>query len=269
MLISYFFEADETIVEDLSIVLFTLLLIIESLDKLVHLEVSEVSTHVGHKVLHKLLVSRVEETRGVSPQLAESVVDLLTLQVEAGDSLLRVKVTMPVLERHDDHFTQLWQVSSQVVSRKNLEIFVHVCELLEVVNVVLVGFDVETEVHTSQLVELAHVDIIAEVVTAEVGVVFAVLVDSLEQLFELLLSLEYVNLFRLALLGLGFLKVLVASVLPKSGEGLSLQAPLLLNDNHLLLQLLLEEQLTVVAFGADLGIIVHIVVLLRLFVQRL
>ena len=39
-------------------------------------------------------------------------------------------------------------------------------ELLEVVNIVLVGFNIEAEVHPSELVELAHVHVIAEVVAS-------------------------------------------------------------------------------------------------------
>jgi hypothetical protein len=68
-------------------------------------------------------------------------------------------------------------------------------ELLKVVNVVFVGLNIEAEVHASELVELAHVHVIAEVVSSQVGFFFAVLLDSLQELIELLLSFEYINLF--------------------------------------------------------------------------
>ena len=88
-------------------------------------------------------------------------------------------------------------------------------ELLEVVNIVLIGFNIEAEVHPSELVELAHVHVIAEVVASQVGFFFAVLLDSLEELIELLLSFKDIDLFRLDFLCLSFLKVLssLASIL--------------------------------------------------------
>ena len=96
----------------------------------------------------------------------------------------------------------------EAIPGKDLEIFIHMSELLEVVNVVLVGFDVETEVHASELVELAHVHVVAEVVTSQVCFFFAVLLDSLEELIELLLSFEDIDLFRFDFFGLSFLKIL-------------------------------------------------------------
>ena len=141
----------------------------------------------------------------------------MALEVEASDRLLRIEITLSIHERHDDHFTKLWLVGRQVVSSKNLEVFVDMGKLLQIVDIVFVGFNVKPEIHSGELVQLPHVNIVAEVVAAKVSVFLAMLLDSLQQLFELLLSLKYIDFFRLDFFSLGFLKVLVQPLFPQGG----------------------------------------------------
>ena len=57
MAVLYLIETDYSVVEDFSVMSFTLSLVIETLDQFIDLDVSEISTHVGKEVFHKLLVS--------------------------------------------------------------------------------------------------------------------------------------------------------------------------------------------------------------------
>jgi hypothetical protein len=69
---------------------------------------------------------------------------------------------------------------------------------------------------------------------------YAVLLNSLQKLIKLLLPLEYIDFFRFNLFGFSLLKVLNRGGLPEVRESLSLQSPLLFNNDHLFLKLLLQ-----------------------------
>ena len=147
----------------------------------------------------------------------------------------------------------------QAVSRKNLEISVDMSELLEVIDVVLVGLNVKTKIHASELVKFAHVNIIAEIISSQVSLLFAVLLDPLKELIELLLSLEDVHLLRLDLFCLCFFKILsgAPSIFPKVCKSLSLKSLLLLDLYHVFLELLAKVQFTIVPLGPMLSVILH------------
>ena len=69
---------------------------------------------------------------------------------------------------------------------------------------------------------------------------YAVLLNSLQKLIKLLFPLEYIDFFRFNLFGFSLLKVLHRGGFPEVRESLSLQSPLLFNNDHLLLKLLLQ-----------------------------
>jgi hypothetical protein len=144
-----------------------------------------------------------------------------------------------------------------------------VSELLQVVDVVLVGFNIEAEVHTGQLVELAHVNVISKIIAPEVSLFLTVLLDSLQEFIELLLALKDINLFRLNLFSLSFFQILsgLTGILAEVSQGFSLEPSLLLDLHHALLKLLTEVEISVIALGTTLRVVLHAVLLLGLLIQ--
>jgi hypothetical protein len=69
---------------------------------------------------------------------------------------------------------------------------------------------------------------------------YAVLLNSLQKFIKLLFPLEYIDFFRFNLFGFSLLKVLNRGSFTEVRKSLSLQSPLLFNNDHLLLKLLLE-----------------------------
>ncbi len=108
-------------------------------------------------------------------------------------------------------------------------------KLLQIVDVVFVSFNVKSEIHPGQLIHLSHVDVISEVVTPQVMVLFAMFLDSLQQLVKFLLPLEYIDLFRFNLFGFSLLKLTYSGAFPEIRVSLSLQPPSSLYDIHLFL----------------------------------
>jgi hypothetical protein len=145
-----------------------------------------------------------------------------------------------------------------------------VSELLQVVDVVLVGFNIETEIHAGKLVKLAHIYVIAKVVSSEVSLFLAVLLDSFQELIKLLLALKDINLFRFDVIGLSFFQILSgkASVFSKVSQCFSLKSLLLFNLHHTFLKLLTKVEIPIIALGAALRVVLHGILLLGLLIQR-
>lgn len=141
-------------------------------------------------------------------------------------------------------------------------------ELLQVVDVVLVSFNVKAKIHASELIELPHVYVISEVISSEVSLLLAMLLDSLQKLLKLLFALKDINLFRFDLFCFSFFQLLsgMARLFTEIGKSLLLKSFLLGHLHHMLLELLAEEEISVVAFRASLRIILHRILLLWLLI---
>ena len=176
---------------------------------------------------------------------------------------------LSLVEADLDQLSHFGSAACQAVPCENLEVSIHMSELLEVIDVVLVSFDIEPQIHPCKLTKLAHVDVVAKIVTAEVSLLLSVLLDTLEELIELLPSLEDVDLLRLDLFSLSFFKILDCntSLLTEVSKCLRLQSLSLLYLHHVFLELLAEVQVTVVALRTGFAIVLHRVLLLWLIVK--
>jgi|LauGreDrversion4_2_1035121.scaffolds.fasta_scaffold530666_2 hypothetical protein len=143
------------------------------------------------------------------------------------------------------------------------------CELFQVVNVVLVSLNIKTEIHTSEFIQFSHVYVISEVITSEVSLLFAMLFNSLQELLELLLTLEDINLFRFDFFGLSFFQFLssMTGLFTEVSKSFLLKSFLLLDLHHVFLELLSQIKISIVAFRARLLIILHGILLFRLLIE--
>ena len=242
--------------------------IIHALEYLVDVDVAEVALQVLLQVCKDFLVPLRQETRSLTSDLPQSVVDLFTTDVVEGEVLWGGRAVW-ACETHFYKLSHLWSVGRKAVSRKDLEIFVHVRELLQVVNVILIGFNIKSEVHSCKFIKLAHVYVISKVISSKVSLLLAVLFYPFEELIELLLALKDINLFRLDIFSLSFFQILSGfpSIFTEVSKGLLLKSPFLFDLNHAFLKLLTEEEISIIAFGSCLRIELHAVFLLRLLIQ--
>lgn len=123
-----------------------------------------------------------------------------------------------------------------VILSKNFPIFVELCKLLQVVDIVLVPLKIKTMFHSSKFFHLLKVNIVPEIISLKFPLFFPVLFESLIKLLELLYSLENVCFFRFNVICFDKLNILLGS---KTLDSLCLDTALALNNVYLLLEHLL------------------------------
>ena len=146
-LLGYLGNIDQSIVGKLAFLDLNLSLIVEVLGDLVHIDMSQVVAHVLHEVMQQLLVALRQEAGGITAHFTESVEDLFTTDIEDIDILLGLETAfcsrLLRLEANFDHLSILRFVGSEGITSKDLEIVVHMGELLQVVNIVFVSLNVQ------------------------------------------------------------------------------------------------------------------------------
>lgn len=98
---------------------------------------SQVVAQIGLEVLQYLLVLLGEETWGLSSDFAKSIENLLTAVIVESDVFWKLALT---LEFDLNKLTELWVVANQTITSEDLEVFVYMSEILQIVDIVLVGF---------------------------------------------------------------------------------------------------------------------------------
>ena len=93
-------------------------------------------------------------------------------------------------------------IESETFSGEDIQIFVNVGELFEIIDIVFVRSDIEAQVLTCQLIQLFQIDIVAQVVSFKSYYVFlSVLIEFLKNSLELFGSLENVGVVRVDIIG--------------------------------------------------------------------
>ena len=93
-------------------------------------------------------------------------------------------------------------IESETFGREDIQIFVNMSELFEIIDIVFVSCNIEAQVLSCQLVQLFQIDVVAQVVTLESYYVFlSVLIEFLKNSLELFGSLENVGVVRVDIIG--------------------------------------------------------------------